>query len=242
MPAPSITLVQYPGLTRKTTMSPPCGKVHMALQFKGLAYEIKNVQTPMEAKKYNPRGRVPALILDGQTVVDSSDILSVLESRFPDPPLEPDEPLARAQAKILEDWADEVLYFYGVYTRFAVDENWERLRKNVFSKLPGPMGWIVPPFARRTVLARLRGQGVGLKPPEVVRKELGDCLDAVATLLQAAPWLAGKRFSRADLAVCACLDQYRVRELTPAATDEIEKRPELVEWMSRVHELAPAAC
>ena len=57
---PSITLVQYAGLSDDTTISPPCGKVHMALRFKGLEYGIKNVQSPAEAKRYNPRGRVPA--------------------------------------------------------------------------------------------------------------------------------------------------------------------------------------
>jgi glutathione S-transferase len=241
MTMPPITLIQYPGLSSGTTMSPPCAKVHMALRLKGLPYQIKNLRTPNEARRYNPRGRVPALLLGAETIVDSTDILTALDARFPDPPLEPDDPLERARAKILEDWADEVLYFYGVYTRFAVPENFARLKAEVFSRMPPPLRWIIPPLARRMLLQRIRGQGVGLKEPEVVRREAAECLQALAQLLSSSAWLAGKRLSRADIAGCACLDQYRLRQLTPDLAAAIEAHPQIVEWMDRVHELAPSA-
>ena len=80
-PAPELTLVQYPGFTGKTTLSPPCAKVHMALHFKGLAYSIRNVNTPAQVRRFNPRGRVPVLLIGGETVVDSTDILTELERR-----------------------------------------------------------------------------------------------------------------------------------------------------------------
>jgi glutathione S-transferase len=241
-PTPQITLVQYPGLTATTTMSPPCGKVHMALGFKKLPYEIKTVRDPRAARRFNPRGRVPTLILDGQTIVDSTDIVTALDQRFPDPPLEPSDPLQRAQVKILEDWADEVLYFYGVFNRFLVPENFERLRSEVFSKMPPPLRWVLPPVAFRIVRQRLRGQGFGLKPIDVIRRETSECLQAVSTLLSAGPWLVGDRLTRADIAVCACLDQYRLKQLTPAVAAEIESHKAIVDWADRVHELAPAAC
>ena len=161
--APEITLVQYPGLTRKTTLSAPCGKAHMALGFKGLDYSIHNVNTPAQVKKFNPRGRVPVLIIDGETVMDSTDIVSFLESRFPDPPLEPADPTLRAQAKVYEDWADEVIYFYGVFMRWCAEDNYARMRSRILGRLPIPMRWIVPLIAQRELRHRVRGQGVGLK-------------------------------------------------------------------------------
>src|SRR5687768_13379899 len=123
MASPSILLVQYPGDTARTTMSPPCGKVHMALALKGLAYEVRNVENPWQAKRYNPRGRVPALTCEGETVVDSSDIVAWLDRRFPEPRLFPVAPGERAMAKIWEDWADEVLYFYLLGVRWCIDAN-----------------------------------------------------------------------------------------------------------------------
>ena len=240
--SPRIILIQYPGLSPETTSSPPCGKVHMALRFKGLQYETRNVRDPRQARRYNQRGRVPALQIDGEIIVDSTDIVTELESRFPEPPLEPEEPVEKARAKMLEDWADEVLYFYGVYARFAVPENFERLRRQVFAKLPAPLRWVVPTIARHLLRQRMSGQGVGLKPADVVRRETTDCIRSVSTLLSAGPWLVGKRLSRADIAVCACLDQYRIRAITPALAEEIESYPTIVEWAERVHQVAPAAC
>lgn len=107
-----ITVIQYPGARAEGTLSPPCGKVLMALRVKGLDFRVKNVRSPMEARRFNPRGRVPTLLIDGETIVDSTDIVTALDARFPDPPLTPVDPLEQAQAKLLEDWADEVLYFY----------------------------------------------------------------------------------------------------------------------------------
>ena len=65
---PAITLVQYPGLVAKNTLSGPCGKVHMALRYKGLSYEIKNCFSPSQVKRFNPRGRVPVLLIDGEPI------------------------------------------------------------------------------------------------------------------------------------------------------------------------------
>ena len=80
---PQITLVQYPGAERESTLSAPCGKVHMALAFKGLEYETKTVLNPLQVKKVNPRGRVPALRIGDEVFVDSTDILTELDRRFP---------------------------------------------------------------------------------------------------------------------------------------------------------------
>src|SRR5262245_54457509 len=100
MPAMAdIAVIQYAGYDPRKTFSPPCGKVHMALAVKGLAYRVINPGNPMEVKKHNPRGRVPALLVDGRMTVDSTDILTELDRLFPDPPLEPEGELPRAQAK-----------------------------------------------------------------------------------------------------------------------------------------------
>src|SRR5262245_42662319 len=155
-----ITLIQYPGAGGDSTFSPPCSKVRMALRVKGLDFRTKNVHSPMQARRFNPRGRVPALLIDGETVVDSTAILTALDLRYPDPPLTPTDPVERAQAKLYEDWADEVLYFYLAWLRWGVDSNFERMREVRLSRLPWPQGWIVPIVARRIARGRLLSQGV----------------------------------------------------------------------------------
>jgi glutathione S-transferase len=236
---PELTLVQYPGFTRKTTLSPPCAKAHMALHFKGLSYSIRNVNTPAQVRRFNPRGRVPVLLIDGEPVVDSTDILSELERRFPRPALEPDDPQARARSKLFEDWADEVLYFYSLWCRWMPPDNYARMKAEMFSLLPRPLRWVVPLIARREIRRRVQGQGVGLKGGVVVHREARECLETLAVLLEPGPFLVGEAISRGDLALAALLDQWRVARLTPDLAAEVERLPAVTAWLERIHGVVP---
>lgn len=241
MSAPSLTLYQYPGTRRDTTLSPPCGKALMALRFKGCDFAIRNLRSPGQVRRINPRGRVPALRIDGLLVVDSSDILDALEAHFPDPPLEPVDPRDRVQARLWEDWADEVLYFQAVWHRWMQDDSFARMKQTFFAGMPVPLRWVVPPVARRLVRRRLRGQGTGDKPADVVRREFRASLEMLDAWLHGVDWLAGPRLSRADLAVVAVLDQLLDPEVPPAMTDALDTHPRLRAWRARVHERVPSA-
>lgn len=238
--APEITLVQYGGATRGMTMSHPCGKVHMALVFKGLAYKTKHCTMPNQVKRYNARGRVPILILNGERIVDSTDILTELDRRFPNPPLMPADLRARAMVKILEDWADEVLYFYGVYTRWCVPENFARLSSSILSKAPLPLRWIVPAIANRKARERVDGQGVGLKDPATVRREALECLDALDALLVPGSFAVGDAFTRADLSLASMVDQFSLAAINPDLATEVQKRGNIVAWLARVRAVVPS--
>jgi glutathione S-transferase len=93
-------------------------KVEIALREKGLAFERVMVPFSQErgyAPKHpdvlaaNPKGQVPVLIDGDLTVFDSTIILEYLEDAYPDPPLYPATPRARAECRLLELFADEVL-------------------------------------------------------------------------------------------------------------------------------------
>lgn len=239
--AGKIVLVQYPGLTARSTLSPFCGKAQMALGVKGVDYTVRNLFAPIQARRYNLRGRVPVLLIDGTATVDSSDIVAELDRRFPDPPLRPESPRDRAQAYVLEDWADEVLYFFGLYLRWIVDENYARMRREVLGRLAVPARWFAPLIARRTVTRRAAGQGIGVKDRASVEREFEVALDALAVLLDGRDYLVGARLTHADLAVCAMIDQLRIERLTPAAAARIAARAPIVTWAERVHRLAPNA-
>lgn len=211
----------------------------MALEWKGLEFETHNCGSPREVRRINPRGRVPALEVDGEFFVDSSDILTELERRFPTPPLEP----AREQrplARLLEDWSDEVLYFQLVYLRWGSDLGWEAFRPLLFRGLPQPLRSLVPGLIRRSVQARLRGQGTGTKPQEVVLRELGEGLDMLAGLLGERPFFCGEAPCRADLSLAAHLDQLALPLLPEPLQPDLERRAALAAWLTRVHEHMPS--
>jgi len=99
-----LTLYQIP-------ISHNCAKVRTALGRKEIAYEAVNVPPGdrSRVRRISGRGLVPVLV-DGETVVsDSTRILLHLEECYPEPPLLPREPAARAECLLLEDWADRAL-------------------------------------------------------------------------------------------------------------------------------------
>ena len=93
-------------------------KVEIALHEKGLPFERVMVPfsqdrgyTPKhpEVVAVNPKGQVPVLIDGDLALYDSTVILEYLEDAFPDPPLYPRTPAARARCRQLELFADEVM-------------------------------------------------------------------------------------------------------------------------------------
>jgi glutathione S-transferase/RNA polymerase-associated protein len=93
-------------------LSPYAQKVKIALAEKGLAFTAKTPQaigsgaTPEMFRRLNFRGEVPVLMVGDRAIADSSIILELIEDLFPDPPLLPKEPFARARARTIEEVCD----------------------------------------------------------------------------------------------------------------------------------------
>ncbi|WP_027135690.1 glutathione S-transferase family protein [Geminicoccus roseus] len=87
-------------------------KVKIALREKNLPFRAELPATfgtgqadgPLAAA--NPRAEVPVLIDGELRIFESTVILEYLEERWPEPPLLPDDPAARAAARMTEDVCD----------------------------------------------------------------------------------------------------------------------------------------
>ena len=92
------------------------------LHWKRVPYEIREVPPTrsLGVRRLNRIGKLPTLEDEGRVVADSTDIAHYLEQRFPDPPLLPRHPLERGLVHVLEDWADESLYFLEMTLRFGL--------------------------------------------------------------------------------------------------------------------------
>jgi glutathione S-transferase len=215
-------------------ISPFCDKIRRALNWKKQPFTVREVplsQVFTAIKKVNSIGKLPCLEHDGRFIADSTDIAYYLDATFPDPPLLPKDPKLRGLCHLLEDWADESLYFYEMRLRFTVPHN---ARKHIPSLTKYDPAWMktaarfAVPRMMRSVLAR---QGLGRKPLDHIVRDLERHADALAGWLGDGQWLAGDALSLADLSVFAELACIR-------DTEEGEKvigaRPAVTAWMARV--------
>jgi glutathione S-transferase len=94
-------------------------KVQIAALEKGLAFELIMVPFTMqhryepkhpEVLRVNPKRQVPVLIHENVEIFDSTQIFEYFEHIRPQPPLWPENPAARAQARRLEMQSDELFF------------------------------------------------------------------------------------------------------------------------------------
>jgi maleylacetoacetate isomerase len=84
-------------------------RVRIALNLKGLSYDQhaihlrRNDQARLEYRGVNPQGLVPALEIDGETLIQSLAIIEYLDETHPEPPLLPATPADRARVRALAD-------------------------------------------------------------------------------------------------------------------------------------------
>jgi len=85
--------------------SPYCAPVRAAIYAKRLPIAIEPPPGGLQSEAYRAAsltGTIPCLVLDdGTPLPESAVILDYLEDRFPDPPLQPAEPDARARVRLI---------------------------------------------------------------------------------------------------------------------------------------------
>ncbi len=200
-----VTLYQF-------EISPFCDKIRRVLHVKGVDYttrEISMQDAVTKVRKVNPVGKLPAIEHEGRRFGDSTDIAYYLEERFPEPRLLPSDPRERALCHVLEDWADESLYFYEMFLRFTLGHNaarWVPLLCANDSEIVSRAARFVIPRHMKAILVK---QGLGRKSRKQVMADLRRHFEALDGMLSTGPWLVGSSMTLADIAVfvqfaCIC--------------------------------------
>ena len=227
-----ITLYQY-------STSPFCEKVRRALGFKGLDYEIHEVQrfNPERYAEVTPVGKYPVIEHDGNYVFDSTDIIAYLDQQFAEKLLMPADPAKAALAHVIEDWADESLYFYEMTMRLAWEHNCsKRVVHEFVATMPGMTVEKALPLIVKTVGDKVSEQGLGKKPRENVVRDAERHFTALDRMLEGGDWLLGDALSVADIAVAPQVKALLyAEEVVPFA----DARPRIGAWLERVDEVAP---
>lgn len=184
--------------------SPFCMKIRTILKYKGVPYERIAVLGPslLEFLRRSNVGKVPALDVDGRMLIDSTDIAHEIERLFPEPATLPSDARLRGFSHVLEDWADEALYFLGLYFQW-VEPRGKPMVRQVFGA--SPPGIAARLFYQRRIAAQLRGQGTGRKSIQHITADLRREFDCLTAILADRSFLLGGRPYLCDFAVNAQL-------------------------------------
>jgi glutathione S-transferase len=183
-------------------------KARWALDYKGVEHERHAPPPPshMAVSLWLTRGSsltFPVLQLDGRAYGDSTEIIAALESRYPEPPLYPEDPDQRRRALEIEDFIDEeiaphvrVLAWHEAikdpdnFGHFAAET-----LPPVFQKGPGRR--VAGPFATWFLKTRY---GVGdLAAAELARARVEMGFNRIESELGDGEYLVGDTFTVADL-------------------------------------------
>lgn len=215
--------------------SPFCLKARMCLQLKGVPFRrvTLTIGRLRELRRLNPLGKVPVLVEGTEVVPDSSAIARHLEARYPEPSLLPEEPAARAYCALVEEWADEVLYFLvGAFKWLNPENRAAAVANTVHEMAPGWLRPALGPVVTYSIRRRYRAWGYPPASLPQLEVRLRDNLSVLATLLADRPFLLGRRATLADLATFAQLSWMR-RYVEARLLDDT---PTVVRWLDRLCE------
>ncbi|MFK7985637.1 MAG: glutathione S-transferase family protein, partial [Sandaracinaceae bacterium] len=148
------------------------------------------------------------------------------------PPIYPDDPRDRATCDLIEDWADESLYFFELWFRYGLKENAGEWSKRSSQSEP-PLLRRATERALPTLMRNvLKLQGIGRRTPEQVFVDFERHLGMLETWLGDGDWLVTDRLCLADIAV---FSQLSYAAETGEASSVIAGYPSLLTWMERVN-------
>jgi glutathione S-transferase len=99
-----MTMKLYGGIA-----SPYVARVAMLAKLKGLDIECLDAPGGLKSPEFlaiSPLGKIPAFEVDGKTLVESEVISEYLEDAFPETPMMPADPMARAHSRIISRMTD----------------------------------------------------------------------------------------------------------------------------------------
>jgi glutathione S-transferase len=212
-----------------------CEKARWALEYKGVSYQPVNLLPGLHLKpmrKLAPKTSVPVLLDEGAVIQDSSAIITYLDTKFPSPTLTPSDPAAAREALEWERFCDEQigvtlrLWFYyhalqdrNLALRFILQGAPPWHRSAVFR--------LIYPKIRE---AMMRFMNINAETARQSEDQLLAALERLDSALEGRRFLAGDRFSRADLTACALLSPWC---LVPDDQASLSLPPALLESRNR---------
>jgi glutathione S-transferase len=230
-----ITLYSFAKRLNVVDASPFVVKVDLFMRMADIAYTVKS---GVKYLKIAPKGKLPFIDHDGTFIADSSDILTYLTDKF-DLTIDSDLNAAqKAQAYLITKSLDENLYWYLVYSRWAMDEHWPMIKKAFFGAIPAPMAWFIPNIIRNKVKKNLNGQGVGRHSSDEVLAMTDKTFAALSEMLGDQDYFYGDKYTSLDATVYAHLCEFISVQYEDGIDNEFtkaaKKHQNLVQYCQRI--------
>ena len=225
------------------------GKLENYFKVKGLAYELRSISFPEEARRIEKDlgvYQMPVLQLaDGRWMTDSTKIIQWFEEAVPENPVVPANPLQAFVCYLLEDYADEWLWRPAMHFRWHYPEGAHFASRHLadehMADMPGPA------FIKRWNLRRRQRGGYttgdGVTPDNLAGVEaiFYRTLEQLQAIFERRPFLLGARPSLADIGFSGPF--FRHFALDPVPLEIIRQRaPAVLEWVARLWNTRLANC
>lgn len=226
--AEDVVLYQFPAIFERN-VSPFTLKLEAWLKLAGIPYRIETGMPPFRA----PTGTLPALRDGGQLLGDSEHIIAHLSATRG---IDLDAGLdvrQRSDATALRCLLECHLYALMTYARWIEPAGWAVTRRHFFAFLPAPARAPAAFALRRTIAARLRGQGLARLPKAQIYAAAAADLDALAERLAANPWLLDGQPRTIDVSAFGFLANIVDRPIPGPLKDLAMARPALADFTQR---------
>ena len=210
-------------------------RVRLCIEEKDLAYEghvidlAKMEHHSPEYLKINPNGVIPALIHDDRPLHESGTICEYLDEVFPEPPLRPDNAYDRASMRNWIRHVDErihnLIIFNWRHDLQKVAEKWtdEELAAHLKK---------IPSKERRESWLRVARRPYTEEERAAARAKLVELLGRMEGTLKDTEWLAGARYTIADIAVVPFVKRIE-EEIAPEQVTAAH-HPKVAEWWAKI--------
>lgn len=180
-------------------------KVRLILDYKQLEYrkiEVTPGMGQIELLQKSGSRQVPVLKDEGTYIADSTEIALYLDRKYPERPILPQDPLAKGQCLLIEEWADESIGLKGRKALIGALNQNQNFRTSILPReTPDLIKTFVGAIPGEILDVLVTGVGLGGDAVKTAKKTLQRDLEALCLMLENRSYLVGNTPTLADLAV-----------------------------------------
>lgn len=217
-------------------LSPYSVKVRSYFRYKGIPHEwiVRSARTEEEFARHARLPLIPLVVSpEGSSLQDSTPILEKMEAVFPDPALQPSDPVTAFLSALLEEYADEWLNKAMFHYRWFYEPDQavasERLARSLMPDVDPAQGALM---IQARMIPRLKFVGSREETKDVIEDSYRTLLRHLETHLAIRPYVFGGRPALADFGLAGQLYELAI-DPTPGAILR-QEAPTVARWVERM--------